>query len=218
MEEREFWGSIGSLAESIGFFLSADIALAALRREDHHEMDHFSGRYLGRRLPPNELLALFQIVTRSKTWRNVNWPATPKYLGRAVWLEGQNILHERKWDGIPTPEQCEKEVRAARELDRRRTRVLRPDRELERRETSEFRAKVIERVYAAIRDTGTERDRMILDLLEKGRSPAEAISELGLKMSAWEALRRKMERWGRKERKEAENLRSEMSSRRVSAA
>ncbi len=56
---------------------------------------------------------------------------------------------------------------------------------------------------------------MILDLLGKGRSPAEAISELGLKLSAWEALRRKMERWGRKE---VENLRPEMSSRSVSAA
>src|SRR6266705_4983186 len=141
MEQQEFWRSLVPLAESIVFFLSADIALDALRREDRRDMDHFSGRYLGRRLPRHELMALFVIFTRSKTWRKVGWPACTRYLGRATWLEGKSIREE--WDGIPAPEQPQQEARAIRELNRRRTRVLRPDRLLERKEAREFRARII---------------------------------------------------------------------------
>jgi hypothetical protein len=211
MEQQEFWRSLAPLAESIVFFLSVDIALEALWREDRRDMDCFSRRYLGRVLPPPELLALYQILTRSEKWRKVGWPASTRYLGYSTRRAGRRIRR----DGILKREQREKETRAARELDQRRTHILRPDHRLERKEEREFQARIMERVHARIRERGTERDCMILDLREKGRSPAEAISELGLKWSAWEALRRKMERWGRKE---VENLRSEMSSRGVSAA
>jgi len=161
------------------------------------------------------MMALFVINTRSKTWREVKWPTTRSYLGKAVLLEGERIRDNWDRDGILPPVRRNREILAARELGRSRTRVLRPDRRLELKQAREFRAHVKESVFACIRETGTERDCMILALLERGLTPTEAITELGLKMSAWEALRRKMERWGRKEMK---NLRCEMSSRRVSVA
>jgi len=134
---------------------------------------------------------------------------------RAVWLEGRAIYNRWDREGILPHELRRKETRAALELDKRRTHILPPDLQLEHKEARTFEATVLTRVFARVRQSGSARDCMILDLLEQGRSPAQATSELGLKMSAWEALRRKMERWGREE---AQILQSEMSSRRASAA
>lgn len=216
MEQQEFWRSLAPLAEATAFFLGTDIALEMLQRGDRRDVDHFFRSHIGREATPHELLAVFRILTRpSKRWRMVKWPATLRYLGKATWAEGLNIRREWKRDGMLPPKRRKREALAADEYYRNLTHVVPPDRQLEREEASEFRAQVMERVYSRIRETGTERDRMILDLLVRGRSPAQSISELGLKMSAWEALRGKMERWGRKEMK---ILWSEMSSRRVSAA
>jgi hypothetical protein len=219
--QLDFWRALGPLIDEACAALEllparyAERVLQALQSGDNRYLDIYFRKQLGRERRPAELLALFKILSRSETWRRVKGLELTKYLGRSVWLEGRSIRDGWEREGTLTPEQREMEVQAARELDRSRTRVLRPDLQLERKEAREFRVRVLERVYARIRETGRKRDCEILGLLQRGRSPAQAISELGLKMAAWEALKRKMERWGAQER---EILRSEMSSRRVSAA
>jgi hypothetical protein len=219
--ERESLESLLPLTESIIASIDALPAayaqgvLRAIRAGDTRTIDDYFRKQLGREPTRDGLVALFTILSRSPTWRKVKGLDLTKYLGRSVWLESRRIRGGWEREGTLTPGRRAMERRAALELERRRTRILSPDRLLARLEASEFRAHVLARVLDRVHQEGSDRDREILELLDRGLSPSEVVSHLGAEWSAWEAFRRKIKRWGAKERT---ILWSKMSSRRVSAA
>jgi hypothetical protein len=211
--QLHFFNALLAWTESLPTIYAGEV-LRAIRAGNNRKIDAYFKRQLGRRLTPEDLLALYTILNRSNTWRKVNGLRLTKYLGWSVSLEGKRIRRKRETEGRLTPLQREMEHRAALELDEVRSRIPRPDEDVVLEEERKLEDLFLKRVFAGIK--GTERDRRILDLVfVKGLSPSEAVSELGLKMSAWEALRGKLERCGVKEPR---ILRSEMSSKRVSAA
>lgn len=219
--QQEFWTSLLPTIQAIISGIDslpaayAEGVLRSIKAGDTRKIDGYFRKQFSRQRTPEELLALYTILNRSETWRKVKGLDLTKYLGQSVWLEGERIRLRWQMDGILTPEQAEKERQAATEHGRRRTHILGPDRQLARKEASEFRGRVLKRVSERIRQKGSDRDRAILALRERGLMPAEIVRNLGVEWAAWQAFQRKRERWGIEERK---ILRLQMSSKHISAA
>jgi len=144
---------------------------------------------VGLPVTPARILALHKIITRSPRWLEFDGKETlNRYLHRAVLREGNKIQRAWESDGVLPPEARRKEAKAARRMER--SREPGPMTSILRKEASARWREFIVR----LRTIASERDRQVLDLMEQGYEPAEAMRLLGLPWSAWQSLQRKARR------------------------
>jgi hypothetical protein len=168
---------------------------------------------------PENIFGFHDVLARSTRWQRVPASALMRWLKKAI-IEHVRDLRVREGNH---PNDADRTLgalvggawtRSRRamlyEFEENRRGSARPDRVMEEREAADFGLAVLARVRAMGTARYRDRDAAILDLLERGFEPAEAISMLGLKMSAFDALQKRARR--EMERAKAAVQRRKMSS------
>lgn len=211
----DFWSAQLPVIDEILLWLHAlpgvyaGRAVDAVGRGDKAYLDNYFRRHLQRRRTPEAVFALWKILSRSDTWRRVTGLALYSYLGAAITREARALRRGWEMDGILERRKRKLEGRAAREHHRVQSRLPRPDRAMEQRQARELHRRELDWLRMRIGQVGSARDRRMLVLLMRGSRPADVVAELGLQWSAWQALKRKLQRL---KVREADNLGAWMSS------